>query len=380
MGTRKVILVLVLPFCLAFLGSQSLSLADFRMETTGYLPEGASAPLFVSSSVLAGRFVPASWIQLKAQTSLFIPDTAAFFHPIPDSNIPGTIVFDGFSIKLPLFLDSPLDFSLFTGYFDDPASGSLLREYLKITIVPCEFHEKPAGSAFSPNTGITGTGISLSSIPGNRNLLLALYGYWNTRTDSNAVSTYDIRLAAANALFLLNTFGGVSVGMTSGTATLRGGITSLFGAGSRNELYTEIGINNFTPGSSQSERNLYLLFEPRIHLDNADLALSFFSSPVFPANLPGYVIPDSESNFIGANILAGFGNLGIHGMRGGISLLGCINPGDPGSFTPFTFSVSPFYSLRVSDFEFDITAVIKPLLIPDPYSMGELQLRVKAVY
>jgi len=380
MRTRKVILILVIPFFLTFLGAQSLSLAGFRMETTGYLPEGASQPLFVSTGLLSGRFVPASWLRLKAQTTLILPDTAGFFHPIPESNLPGTLGFDGFSITLPSLLGSPLDVSLFTGYFDDPASGSLLREYLKTEIVQSEFHEKPAGRVFTPDTGITGTGMALAAVPGNRNLLTAFYGYWNTRTDINAVSTFDLRLAAATDLFQLNTFGGVSVAPNAGTATLRGGITSLFGAGSRNELYTEIGIRSFTPGNAESERNLYVLFEPRIHWDNSDLALSFFSSPVFPANLPGYTVPDSESNYLGANVLVGLGNLQIHRMRGGISLLGSINPGDPGTFTPFSLSVSPFYAIRFSDFEFDITAVIKPLLIPDPYSMGELQLRLKAVY
>ncbi len=380
MSTRKVILILVIPFFLTFLGAQSLSLADFRVQTTGYLPEGATQPLFVSTGLVSGRFVPAGWLQLKAQTSLSIPDTVAFFHPIPGSNIPGIITFDGFSVKLPTFLDSPLDVSLFTGYFDDPASGSLLREYLKIEIEQSEFHQKPAGIAFSPDTGMTGTGIALSTIPGNRNIITAFYGYWNTRTDANAVSTFDLRLAATTDLFQVNTFGGVSIALNAGTATLRGGVTALFGTGSKNELYTEIGIRSFTPGSAESERNLYVLFEPRIRWDSADLALSFFSSPVFPANLPGYVIPDSQSNYLGANILAGFGNLKINRMRGGLSLLGSINPADPGSFTPFSLSISPFYSIRFSDFVFDITAVIKPLLIPDPYSMGELQLRLKAVY
>ena len=63
------------------------------------------------------------------------------------------------------------------------------------------------------------------------------------------------------------------------------------------------------------DRNLYFLFEPRIFWNHADLALSFFSTP-----------SGTDSTFLGANILAGFGNLRKSGMRGGLSLLGCIDP------------------------------------------------------
>jgi hypothetical protein len=380
MNIRKVPFFLLAIFFLASSGAQSLSLSAFNADTTGFFPDGSKTPLFVSTGTIAGRFIPAYWLRLQAQVSITVNDTVRFFHPLPEYNIPGSLSFDTFSVEFPSAIKSPVDISVFSGYFDKPESDSLLRTYLKTEIPKSEFHEKPAGMVFSPETDIYGTGISFVTVPGNRNLVGALYGYWNSRTGNQAVSTWDLRLAGTTETFLFNAFSGFSVTPASGSTSFRGGFTALFGSGSGNELYAEAGIRSVTYGTSHIDRNLYLLFEPRLHWDHSDLFLSFFSSPVFPVNNPSYIPADSESNYLGANILAAFGNLERDKRRCGVSILGSINPLNPGTLTPFTFSVSPFFSMMVSDFLFDITAVIKPLLLDHPYSMGELRIQVKAVY
>lgn len=378
MSTRKAFCILIGIFLINALEAQIISLADFRLETDGVVPEGTEQPQFATRGTLAGRFVPVSWIHIRAQTSLSITDTELFFHPLPENAIPGTLNFDGANIYLPSMLDSPLNFSIFTGFFDDPSSDSLLRDLLKIEIPSPEFHGKPAGMAFSPENRITGTGLALTTVPGNQNSVLGMYGYWNARTDSEASSTFDIRFGAVTNSLQFNTFGGISVLLNSATANLRGGLTSLFGAGTNNELYTEIGIRRYSFGASDNDRYMYFLFEPRLHLNKTDLVLSFFSSPILQTDTSGALAVNG--NYLGGNILAGYGNLRAERFRLGMSLLSALNPENPGTLTPFSFSVSPFYSVMISDFLFDVTTIIKPLMFETPYSMIELMLSLKAVY
>lgn len=380
MSNRKVFFIFTILLCIASLSAQSLSLADFELETAGYIDPATDKPLFPTYGTLSARLVPASWIRFQAQLDLDIPDSAMFFHPVPESNSPGILTFKGGFVEFPSVAGQPLNISVFTGYFDDPASGSLLRKMMKVEIPASEFHGKPGGLAFSPETGITGSGLAVTAVPYNKSTALGFYGYWNDRTDDTSKITYDTRVAMATGALQFNAFGGATYEKGPAEISFRGGVTTLLNTGSGNELYTEIGIKSFSVGQSGLDRNLYFLFEPRLYWERADMAISFFSSPVFPSNVPGYVTVDAESNYIGANLLTAFGNIRLDRMRGGISLLGSINPADPGTVTPFSFSISPFYSIMISDFLLDITAVIKPLLYDDPESVGELRLNLKAVY
>lgn len=377
MSTRKVLLILILTLVVAKIGAQNISLSDLQIKTIGFIPEGTETPLLSTQGTIAGRFVPAHWIRFNSQLSLDIPDSVLFFSPVNSFATQGTLNFDGGSVDFPNIFRSGVNFSLFTGYYDDLLSGNLLRESLKIDIDSPEFYENPAGMLLCPESRITGTGIALKTVPGNKNMVVALYGYWNTLTDSNANSSYDIRFSGDFNSLRLNAFGGISVEMNKATASFKGGFSSVFGAGSNNELYTSVGFKNYTIGSPMIDRNISVIFEPRMHWEKADLILSFFSSPLF---LPDNLNADSVSNFIGTNILLGIGNLKLHKMRGGISLLGYINPQVPTSTASSAFTVSPFYSVLISDFLLDITAVIKPLSFNLPYSMVGLQLGLKAVY
>ncbi len=378
MNTRKVFLILLIPFFNVILQAQSVSLADFSLETTGLIPEGKSIPLFFSSGTIAGRFVPVSWLRFQAQASLEIPDTAHFFHPLPESNESGTLSFDGASLLFPSVFHSPLNVSVFSGYYDDPASLSLLRDLLKVHIPAPEFFSKPAGKVFSTEKRITGTGIAMTSLPGNRNMAAGMYGYWNLKTNSDALSSFDLRFGSVTDSLQFNAFTGISFEMLNSTATMRGGLTAIFDSGSGNILYAEMGIRRYSFGASDNDRNLYLLFEPRIQWGKADFAFSFFSSPVFVTGSSDRVT--AGGTYLGMNLLAGFGNLRADKMRGGISLLTSLNPENPGTITPFSFSISPFYSMLLSDFLFEVTTVIKPLLYNDPYSMAEVMISFKAVY
>ena len=380
MHTRKAFCTLLTVCLAAMLGAQNLSLAEFNLATTGFFREGESTPNIISEGAIAFRYVPSDWLRVKARGTLETSDTVDFFQPVTDLNEPASLAFDGASAEFHEPGNRPVSITLFTGYYDDPASGSLLRELQKTEIPEPEFHSSPSGNAFSPVTEITGTGIALTSAPPRGSAILGMYGYWNNRTGSDASFTCDFRIGGAYTRITYNLFGGLTFASGEPNPGIRTGLTTLFGTDSGNTLYLAAGLRNFTPGTSTAARNLYFIFEPRIRAGAAELSLAFFSSPVFPENVPSWISADAESNYLGSNIGLAFGD-GVKGrVRGGINPMGTINPEQPAELTPFSFSISPFISARVSDFVFELTAAVKPLLIDDPLTMGEIRASVKAVY
>lgn len=379
MDVRKIAAIVLFSGMALSAMAQSVSLADLRLETIGYIPEDEDKPRFLTAGTLAGRFIPVDWMRLRARTNLYLDDTESFFYSIDGSQTPGFLIFEGADLSFPSVADGKLAITVFTGLLDDPASNSLLRELLKVTVDEPEFRGMPAGTAFSPDTEIRGTGIGLTGIPYNANMVAGLYGYWNTCTGEDAAYTMDLRFGLTDDILALNLFTGATFLADDGTLSYRGGGTVLVRSGSGQELYAEAGFRGLEWGMSDAGKNLYLLFEPRLHLGMTDIVLSFFSSPIFPENLPRQAL-EAESNFLGFNGLIAWGRLDEEGMRGGISLLGCLNPEDPGKVTPFSLSISPFYSIRLSDYVVDITAVVKPLLFDAPREAVELRLLLKAVY
>lgn len=136
------------------------------------------------------------------------------------------------------------------------------------------------------------------------------------------------------------------------------------------QLYIEAVLNNYSLGNPRIDRNVHILFEPRIKGEYQDVSFTFFYSPV----------EENNTNYLGANLLWGIGNMEKQKMRGGISLLGCFNPEDPGTITPFSFSVTPFYSIMKGDFIFQVAATLNPLLMNDYRTAGKIQATIKAVY
>jgi hypothetical protein len=370
-------LLIVIPVSLWAYG---FSLAGFELASVGFMPEDADRPLVVTAGSVSARFIPASWINIRGGVSFLLADTGKFFSPLRENATPGILLFDNASVFMRIPVETPTGLTVFTGTFDDPSSDTLMRDWLKRSIPAPEFHELPAGMPFSSESKIEGTGLLLANVPGAANWANGFYAYWNGQNGSEAILTGDARAAAVGDLFAVNAFAGLSTQLGETRNTLRGAVTALLSGESGNELYVSMGIRNVEPGDSEIGRQIYLVFEPRIRWERADLALTFFSSPVFPGNAVSYVPEDSRSVYLGANALLGFGNLDADGMRAGVSFLGSINPEDPGSVTPFSFSVTPFYSMMVSDFKCTLSSAIKPLSLDEPGTAIEICLSLKAVY
>ncbi|HNY17220.1 MAG TPA: hypothetical protein PK542_05960 [Treponemataceae bacterium] len=380
MRPGKLLLSLVFSIFPVALWAYGFSLAGFDLVTVGYVPEDSDSPNVLTEGSVSARFIPASWVNFRGGISFLLPDTGNFFNPATESSTPGALLFDNASINLRPQLAPTLGITFFTGKLDDPASDSLIREWFKRSIDRPEFQDLPAGMAFSSESVIDGTGMMVASVPGNANCVTGFYGYWNSRKGSDAVFTADGRIGAVGDLWKLNAFAGFSLQPDALKPTFRGALTALLSNDSGNDLYISAGLRNTEFENSKIGRNLYFVFEPRLYWERTDLALTFFSSPVFPDNAISYIPEDSESNYLGANLLVGFGNLEEIGMRGGVSLLGSINPKDPGSVTPFSFSVTPFYTMMVSDFKCTLSTAIKPLSLDDPERAIQISLSMKAVY
>jgi len=373
-------LLLFFLFFSTLLWASDFSLAGFDLVSVGFVPEGDDTPILATKASVSARFIPADWINFRAGLSCELPDTVDFFNTLPDRGTDGVLSFDNASINFRPALSIPVGLSAFTGEFDDPSTDTLLREYLKETLDTPEFHELPAGAAFSSESEINGTGVLVACVPGNANAVTGLYAYWNGEQGSDAIYTGDARVAMAGDLVRFNAFAGISCQPSEAEASFRGALTAIFSADTGYELYVSAGIRNAQSFGSRIDRDLHLIFEPRVRWEKADLALSFFSSPAFPENSLSDPDVESESNYLGANALVGFGNLDTQGMRGGISLLGSINPEDPGTVTPFSFSVTPFYSMMISDFQLTLSAAIKPLLMDEIDTAMEICISMKAVY
>ncbi len=380
MNVRKVTTLAIFLVCARLVGAQTVSLSELSVESRGSIADGDSRAVFSTAALLSLWFIPTDWVRIRGRTVMFVADTEAFLWRLDGDTDPGFILFDGAELVFPSVRGSDVTLTLFTGYLDNPASGTLLRESLKVRVDEPEFYGMPAGMAFAPDTEIRGTGFAVTVIPGSRPLAVAGYAYWNERSGNDGAFTVDARIVADGRTASLNAFSGAYVKPGTSDVAFRAGATALFRSEGGHELYAGAGFKGVKANLGDLERNLYLLFEPRLHLGMTDLVLSFFSSPVFPAVSDDENLAEAEESYLGLNLLVAYGRLRENGVRGGVSLLGCINPEEPSTVSPFSFSVSPFVSFLVSDYELALTAVLKPLHFDDPSSAGELRFLLKAVY
>ncbi len=378
---RRIRVLITISVCYVLKAfSQEVSLADLSFQSTAFIQEEDDSPVMLTGGTIALRFMPVAPIELTARTAFYTQDTQKFLSSFDNSQEPAFVLFEGAALSYTALFNRTSTVTVFTGLLDNPASPSLLRRLFKITVEPCEFHGMPAGVPFSPETEIRGNGLALTTIPFNTQVGAGIYTYWNGETGSQFTLTGDLRLVLAldNAFF--NFFGGSSWLYGDEKASFRGGATALVRSDSGHELYGEAGIRSISIGSDDIGKNLYFLFESRLHTNAIDSVFSFFSSPVFPSTLRNESIMEAETMFLGLNALIAWGRLPIERIRTGISFLGALNPDDPGTVTPFSFSVSPFVTCRLSDYDIQVTAVIKPLLLDDPGTAGELRFLLKAVF
>lgn len=375
---RALLTGILLPALLsAGLWAQTVSRTELSIATSATLDPGGAFPRLITSGSAGGRFVPVSALRINGSAFFALPDTLRFFHGDLEERTLGYALFKGASAEMPLFLGSGLDAALFTGIYTDPSSDDLLRRYQKKSIEPPRMTANLAARLLPVSLPVEGTGIALAGVPGNGNTALALYSYWDGKPLDRSVIRNDFRAAMAAESLRCNLFAGSRLSAATADVRLRGALTASFGNSDRAEFFAGLGVRDITPGSDM-ERKAYLMFEPRLRGDWHEFAFSFFSAPMYAVENDG--TETYGGTFFGSNLLLALGSLERKGFRGGLAVSGAIDPSSPGRLTPVSFSVNPFVTLRVSDYEMDAALTVNPFWLDDPALAGELTLSLKAVY
>lgn len=285
------------------------------------------------------------------------------------------------SLNFPSMTGLPISLSLFFGKYDELGSDSILREHVKSHAYPSIFMKSYPANIFRPNMEIRGAGLALyGAAPSG--FYAGFYTHWNTQTGESLVYTNDLRFGFAYSTFSFESFVGFLAKKKADDFRIRMGVMGSINI-EEYELFFEMGFAQLALHRlSWDEINskFYVLFEPRIKRRFFNLATSFFMAS--PFQLPKDLDDEDfkNKNFLGFNLLLGFGNLEEHKVNGGFSVLTAVNLLNITEVTPFTFSIAPFITFALGEVEFSIRTPFNPLLYKDLRHALMAEVAVKAVY
>ena len=285
------------------------------------------------------------------------------------------------SINFPSIMGKRVSFSLFFGKYDELGSDSILREHLKTNASASTFMKSYPANVFRPNLNISGVGLALYGATSN-GFYTGFYSHWNARTNDELMYTNDLRFGFSYSSFSFESFIGFLAKKDAKDFRMRLGIMGAIDI-EEYELFFEMGFARLAlQNLSWEELNsqFYVLFEPRITRPLFNVAISFFMSSPFqlPDDLQNKEL--RSTNFIGFNLLLGFGNLEEHKVNGGFSFLTSVNLLNFTEVTPFTFSIGPFITTKIGDVELSLKVPFNPLMYADLRRAVMAQVSVKAVY
>ena len=285
------------------------------------------------------------------------------------------------SLNFPNILGHRISLALFFGKYDELGSDSILREHIKASASASAFMKSYPANIFRPNLDIKGVGIALYGALSN-GFYTGFYTHWNTKVDKTLMYTNDFRFGFAYSTFAFETFLGFMAKNNPDDFRVRLGAMGSVSMEDY-ELFFEMGfarlaIQNLSWDEINSQ--FYVLFEPRVKKEKYNLAISFFMAS--PFQLPKDIDTKElrKTNFLGFNILVGFGNLELHRMTGGFSILTAVNLLNITEVTPFSFSIAPFFTVATGQVEFNFRLPVNPLLYKDLRRAIMGQVSVKAVY
>jgi len=285
------------------------------------------------------------------------------------------------SVNFPSIMGKRISLSLFFGKYDELGSDSILREHLKSSASASVFMKSYPANVFRPNLDISGVGLALYGATAN-GFYTGFYSHWNAKTNEDLTYTNDLRFGFSYSSFSFESFIGFLAKREASDFRVRMGLMGSISI-EEYELFFEMGLARLSLqnlGWEEINSQFYVLFEPRITRPLFNVAVSFFMAS--PFQLPN----DLESkelratNFIGFNLLIGLGNLEEHKVNGGVSLLTSVNLLNFTEVTPFTFSIGPFITAKVSDVELSLKIPFNPLMYADLRRAVMAQFSVKAVY
>ena len=337
-----------------------------------------------SDTALKLRFTPSYICYFDAGLYAKVNDLIKFFNPVQENPAyKGELNCLGASVNVPHIKNKTVSVSLFTGDFGELGTDSVLQEHLKTKMEGPRFQKYYPGLAFKPQKKIKGSGFTVYGAfqPG---MYTGVYTYWNERLHDTLEVKTDFRMGGSFDFFTFDLFAGAAISpLNMGNSTFRAGTAMLFTAGENYDFFAEAGLAKISLRNISPEdftKAFYALFEARIKKNIFTASISSFLSPVFllPAGITNMSLKDSS--FLGLNALFAFGNLTEGKMEGGVSVLVSVNPQKPALITPFSFSLAPFYTVRINSAELDFRLPINPLLYNDLKNMIVGQFSIKAVF
>lgn len=362
--------------------SQGFSVPHFENTNTFYGLDGKPYINADSQLFLKLRMEPSNKFYFDMSIDANIDRLIDFFSPAQDPKFNGNFRFLGASFNFPKIQNHPISFAIFTGIYDTLGSDSILQEHLKVKMPDPEFRRYHPASAFRPRNFVEGTGFSFYGAFSS-GFYLGTYLAWNEKLEDKLQIKSDFRMGGTFDFFTFDFFAGAAFQKNIAKTKLRTGLAMLLWADDDYDFFTEIGIaeikvENMTMKDFTS--NFYASFEARIKKDMIKSSIACFVSPVFllPQSINDPLLKDSFFTGVSADIRVG--NIETKNMEGGIHLMGTVNPLKPTIITPFSFLISPFYTIRANDFTVDFRLPINPLLYKNISKMITAQISIKAVY
>ncbi len=312
----------------------------FQLETTGDIGLQLQSGFLTGSEVLLG-----------------IRSTS--FETDPDI----TPVLRRAAVTIEELFGSGFSFTYFIGESDRLASGLRFPEAFGSGPVATDFRGYlffPDGPEYEGLYGVSGTGIRVASGEQWRRTELSVYAYQDDRFAPGVFS---------NDVAVLLNFDGVQLeafaGATYPAGSLgryRGGMLANFSTPQGDALLAQIGVPGYEPGSSADFGldDLFFLFEPRVHLGNAGLALTFFWHPGLYDQ-----IENPERGTIDTNLNIRIGDPVRDGLSGGVESRVSIRPQ---STDQFEITTGPYLRLNSGTVSWDFRTVLRPF----PFQLDEL--------
>lgn len=259
-------------------------------------------------------------------------------------------------------LGLPLDLAYFVGNMDAFASGDDFTTLFGAAPFATDLRGPmvyPDGVGNNPNIwfeGIAeanGTGFRLRTTP-NFSSSSVGYAYFFQDADIGpGVWSGDLRYLINNPQVKAEFFAGATA--NGGQGLYRGGLLFFAGTGDVGEFFAQAGVTHWDPLGNFSIDDLYFLFEPRLNLGIAQVALTVFKHPSW------YLEQDygnsGEKGALDAAFNLRFGQISQSGSQGGTETLFAFRQGST-TATPLTIDSSGYYSLIAGgvrwDFKMDL--------------------------
>lgn len=194
------------------------------------------------------------------------------------------------------FLGLTQFFSLYKGTFQAIGTNQFLSQQFGISSITSSLTENYLGNKCASPYSVYGLGLSYVAKLNHSPLAFGGYVYKNNENEANENQiNIDLRFAGAlkSMTFDLITGLGAPAKNKNGDEDvivlidelyLHTGIDFLLGNRYSNSLFVQFGFNSLglkkgDSNSSFSSEDLYLIFEPRFHLANSQIHLSFFNFP-----------------------------------------------------------------------------------------------------